>query len=146
MFTRRLTTCVVAVLLAGAVPALAEDIPAPVLEPYIQIQTALAADSLSGAQTAAKTLSAQAAKLGPALKVVLVPADKLAAATDIKIARAAFGELSNVMLGLAGDGTGGKGVRVAYCPMVKKSWLQKDGEIANPYYGSSMLRCGEFTK
>ena len=67
-------------------------------------------------------------------------------AADIKAARAAFGDLSDVVLAWAGEGTGGKGVRVAYCPMVKKSWLQTGGEIANPYYGSGMLRCGSFTK
>jgi hypothetical protein len=37
------------------------------------------------------------------------------------------------------------GVRVAYCPMVRKSWVQMDGPLANPYYGSAMLGCGEFT-
>lgn len=33
-----------------------------------------------------------------------------------------------------------------YCPMVKGGggdWLQLDEALANPYYGSSMLRCGE---
>jgi hypothetical protein len=146
MRVQNLTALVCAALVAAATAVSAADIPGPVLDPYLQVQTALAADSLSGAQTAAKALSAQAAKLGPALKTVLAPADKLAAAADIKAARTAFGELSDAMIGIAGAGTGGKGVRVAYCPMVKKSWLQKDGEIANPYYGSSMLRCGEFTK
>ena len=29
--------------------------------------------------------------------------------------------------------------------MEKKSWAQKDGQIANPYAGKRMLRCGEFT-
>jgi hypothetical protein len=145
MRIRPLTAFVFATFVA-ATAAMAADIPGAVLDPYIQVQTALAADSLSGAQTAAKALSAQAGKLGPALKAVLAPADKLAGAADIKAARAAFGELSDAMITMAGAGTGGKGVRVAYCPMVKKSWLQKDGEIANPYYGSQMLRCGSFTK
>jgi hypothetical protein len=31
---------------------------------------------------------------------------------------------------------------VAYCPMVKKAWLQPDGAIGNPY-APSMLGCGE---
>ena len=30
--------------------------------------------------------------------------------------------------------------------MVKRSWLQKDEKIRNPYYGSTMLECGEFKK
>ena len=28
------------------------------------------------------------------------------------------------------------GVKLAYCPMVKRSWLQKDEKISNPYYGT----------
>jgi hypothetical protein len=34
------------------------------------------------------------------------------------------------------------GLELAYCPMVKRSWLQKGTEIRNPYYGSAMLGCG----
>jgi hypothetical protein len=30
--------------------------------------------------------------------------------------------------------------------MIKKSWIQKDDAIKNPYYGSSMLTCGEIKK
>jgi hypothetical protein len=30
--------------------------------------------------------------------------------------------------------------------MVKKSWLQKEAEIKNPYYGSAMSTCGGFQK
>lgn len=39
-------------------------------------------------------------------------------------------------------------LRVAYCPMAFDSqgaaWIQRDGPVANPYYGASMLRCGDF--
>jgi hypothetical protein len=30
--------------------------------------------------------------------------------------------------------------------MVKKNWLQPDKSVRNPYYGSSMLTCGELVK
>ena len=33
-----------------------------------------------------------------------------------------------------------------YCPMVPGGggdWLQAEGELSNPYFGSEMLRCGE---
>ena len=36
-----------------------------------------------------------------------------------------------------------KGLIVAECPMAKAKWIQKEGKIANPYYGKSMLECGE---
>ena len=35
-------------------------------------------------------------------------------------------------------------VRVAVCPMKQKPWLQEGSDIKNPYYGSSMLTCGDF--
>jgi len=35
------------------------------------------------------------------------------------------------------------GVNVVFCSMAKGSWLQKEKVIANPYYGSKMLRCDE---
>lgn len=34
---------------------------------------------------------------------------------------------------------------LAHCPMVNADWLQSSEEIANPYYGSQMLRCGQVT-
>jgi hypothetical protein len=40
----------------------------------------------------------------------------------------------------------GAGLKVAVCPMVNKPWIQKDGAIQNPYYGSEMLSCGSFKK
>ena len=40
-----------------------------------------------------------------------------------------------------GDSRGVAEPAGAYCPMHKRSWLQPDGEIGNPYGG--MPRCGE---
>lgn len=146
MTRRPLTALALLVSCLASVPVLAADIPKPALDPYLQLQTALAADSLADAQKAATTFVAQITPLGPALAKAIAPAKAISTAADIKAARTAFGDLSDIMLALAGDGTGGKDVRVAYCPMVKKSWLQTGTEIANPYYGASMLRCGTFTK
>lgn len=36
-----------------------------------------------------------------------------------------------------------KGLMVTECPMAKAKWIQKEGKIANPYYGKSMLECGQ---
>jgi hypothetical protein len=32
---------------------------------------------------------------------------------------------------------------VVYCSMEKKSWLQPEGQISNPYVDASMRKCGE---
>ncbi len=69
-------------------------------------------------------------------------------APDLKAAREAFGGLSDaVVAGAKADGWKDLGdVKLAYCPMVRRSWLQKDEKISNPYYGAAMPTCGEFKK
>jgi hypothetical protein len=37
-----------------------------------------------------------------------------------------------------------EGVKVAYCPMVNKPWMQQGEMLANPYYGKEMPTCGSF--
>ncbi|OGV96760.1 hypothetical protein A2W24_03665 [Microgenomates group bacterium RBG_16_45_19] len=32
-----------------------------------------------------------------------------------------------------------------YCPMADQTWFQAEEKIANPFYGSQMLRCGKMT-
>lgn len=39
-----------------------------------------------------------------------------------------------------------KKVYIFFCPMVNASWIQENGEIGNPYYGSKMLKCGTLEK
>ena len=36
-----------------------------------------------------------------------------------------------------------KDLIVVECPMAKANWIQKEGKVSNPYYGKSMLECGE---
>jgi hypothetical protein len=36
-----------------------------------------------------------------------------------------------------------KGATKASCPMASARWIQKEGNLRNPYYGKSMLECGE---
>jgi hypothetical protein len=145
MTSRRLFVLTFLVALASS-SVRAGEVPTVVLEAYLKVQTALAADSLAEAQAGARELSKQAASLGSAVEKPKAAADSIVSAADIKVARAAFGDLSDAMLAMVGEGTGGKDVRIAYCPMVKRSWLQKGDQIANPYYGSAMLRCGQFKK
>ena len=66
----------------------------------------------------------------------------LAGATSLDAARDAFYELSKPLVRWRKAANGDKPV-VAYCSMAKRSWLQPDGKLGNPYYGQSMLRCGE---
>jgi hypothetical protein len=129
-----------------AAPAAAAELPAALLEPYLQVQVALAADQFDGVTAHAAAIEKAAAALGDAAAGVVAGAKKLAAAGDIKEARAAFGDISTALTDYAEKTKSALGadVRIAYCPMVKKPWLTKDKTIRNPYYGASMLTCGTF--
>jgi hypothetical protein len=35
---------------------------------------------------------------------------------------------------------------VAHCPMKNADWLQQGEKLANPFFGSAMLTCGDVTK
>jgi len=127
-------------------PAAGGEMPRSVVDPYLQIQTALASDSIEGVRANAGNIATAATSLGaPAMKIDTA-AVQLAAAGDLADARAKFGALSEAidtyMTGL--KLVAPEGVRVAFCPMVQKPWMQEGSTLANPYYGSAMLTCGSF--
>ena len=66
----------------------------------------------------------------------------LGSTTDVATAREAFYELSKTMVRL-NERLAGERLKVVYCSMAKKSWLQRHEKIANPYHGKSMGGCGE---
>ena len=96
---------------------------------YEKARSALAADDLGAAKTAAGELGDEAAEL--------------AKSSSLKEARAAFEKLSEKAKQLA---TGQAGYYVAHCPMLKKDWVQTSEKIANPYGGKEMVTCGEIKK
>ena len=73
-------------------------------------------------------------------------AKKAASASTIKDVRAAFKNLSNIVIETQSLP---EGFAVAYCPMVfdgnGAQWIQRrEPELINPYAGASMLNCGVF--
>ncbi len=69
-------------------------------------------------------------------------ADRLARVTSLVEAREGFGILSEHLIRYQQLSSAGDSLAV-YCSMVKKSWLQPQGEIGNPYVEPSMASCGE---
>ncbi|MEE3202940.1 MAG: DUF3347 domain-containing protein [Acidobacteriota bacterium] len=112
-------------------------------QPYLHIQLALANDSMDGVADAAQRIVNEAEKLGVAAQSIGAAAKSISAASDINTARAAFGPLSDALIAY-GEEVGFGDLKVAYCPMARKSWVQEDGAILNPFYGSMMLNCGGF--
>jgi hypothetical protein len=142
-------TRVTMMILAAAVvanSASAADLPAALVDPYLQVQAALAGDQFGSLGPQAQAIATAATALGKGAEKIVAGAKKLGEAKDIAAARTAFGELSVAITEYAQATKSGFGpdVKVAYCPMVDKPWLQKDKDIKNPYYGAAMLTCGSF--
>ena len=140
-FKRTLVLAVVG--LVATAGAAAAELPADVAAPYLHIQATLAADSTDGVSEAAQAIVAAAGDLGDAGASMVMAANAVALADDLVKARAGFGLLSDAVIKFSEDAGLGE-LRIAFCPMARKSWLQEDGDIANPYHGSEMLRCGSF--
>ena len=127
-------------IVAIAIAACGSSDPAPpALVHYVAAQEALAADDLDQAHQALQGLIQNA---NPTLKPL---AEKAASAADLAAVRGAFKPLSEEVR----KGQIPEGYVVAYCPMADGDkgahWVQKDQpQIANPYFGASMLRCGVF--
>ena len=136
------------ITLTGAVSARAAELPKALVDPYLQVQAALASDKFEPVGANASAIGTVAATLGPDAELLASTAKKLEAAKDIAAARTAFGEVSTALVAYAEKTKSelGAELRVAYCPMVNKPWLQKDKEIKNPYYGAAMISCGSFKK
>lgn len=119
-------------------PARFTHMEAGILHSYLQLQDALAHDEFAAAQRAAIAL----APLAEGELQILTNAAVQAA--DITALREAFRPLSEKVIS---DGRFA-GLSVAYCPMAFNyeggRWLQTEGDISNPYYGATMLRCGAF--
>jgi hypothetical protein len=104
---------------------------------YIDAATALAADDLPKAKAA---LTALARESTGEMKTL---AQAAADTGDIAATRERFKPLSALVTSMELP----PGHAVAYCPMYKggAKWVQKkDDKLANPYYGSQMLTCGNF--
>ena len=118
-----------------------------ILDPYLRIQTALNLDNLVGAKKEARVAAEAAGKLGAPAAAMQSAASALHQAADLKAARAAFATLGDALMRQAKASTAplGDDVKVAYCPMVQKHWLQEGDKIRNPFYGKEMSDCGRLS-
>jgi hypothetical protein len=138
---------ILAGLLLGTAPT-APDATELMITQAVSIADALAHDRLDNVSTNAASITLEATSLGkPAAKVASAASD-LQKATKIADVRSAFGKFSEALVSYldAQKREPGNGIKVAVCPMLQKPWLQKEGPIQNPYYGSQMLTCGNFKK
>ena len=135
-------------LVVGAASLQASDAMKAIVGSYLEIHAQLMADKFDGIKAPANALATKAEAMGQSGAAMAKAAKAIGGAADIKAARDAFGTLSDAVIAAA-KAEGYKDlsdVKLAYCPMVQKSWLQKSDQIQNPYYGQSMSSCGEFKK
>ena len=106
---------------------------------YEAVRQGLLKSSLADVQKNAAALAKDAQKAK--LSTVTEFAQAVSVAKNLTDARRSFAVLSDEMIKIRGTAGQAKPA-VYYCPMVKKSWLQKKGQVGNPY-DSSMAMCGE---
>lgn len=138
--------------LSGAQPAhTAESAPEYVeslVRPYLTIQTALAADDLVEARSGATDLEETLRAHDPIDSDWHEPLRIVRESQDLESARRGFKTLTHRMLRVVREASStiDMPLYLVHCPMAFDgtggSWIQADETIANPYYGSAMLRCG----
>lgn len=119
---------------------------AALIEPYLKLQAALAADDLQAARAQAGVMMKTTGHSGPLPELL----HAMQAATDLEVARLPhFAALSEAMIAAVryrpGD-AGGSLLRM-HCPMADGShgadWLQRAEPVRNPYFGATMPGCGD---
>ena len=131
---------------------------------YFELKNALANDNAQNAQKFGKSLKAQLEKIGPhsldgehhmfwmnQYEAVETNINEFLDADSKKTMRMHFEPLSEAFIQTARTlGAIEQTFYVAYCPMYDDNrgayWLSEFEEIKNPYFGASMLRCGEVTE
>ncbi|MNL02741.1 hypothetical protein D3C87_1232600 [compost metagenome] len=76
------------------------------------------------------------------VKKLTADAKSISATTDLKKQRETFKSLSKSTYDLIKVSNPEQPIYKQYCPMADADWLSKEKAVKNPYYGSSMLTCG----
>ncbi|WP_427875115.1 DUF3347 domain-containing protein [Flavobacterium sp. MMS24-S5] len=76
------------------------------------------------------------------VKKLTADAKSISATTDLKKQRETFKSLSKSTYDLIKVSNPEQTIYKQYCPMADADWLSKEKAVKNPYYGSSMLTCG----
>jgi len=118
---------------------------ATVFEEYINLKTALINTDATTASTQASNLMMAFVNIGVD-EAALTAAKKIADTNDIEAQRSAFVGVTNAVEEMMQVALDGGTIYKQYCPMAFKNtgayWLSESKEIANPFFGDKMYRCG----
>ncbi len=127
----------------------------PMLAANDKIHAALAGDTTTGVGEAAVTIAEASLAARPLVKDATLQAlladvetraRHLGHGGDIEAMRLTYGDLSKPLVAIASAVPALRdGRHVFMCPMAKgyQKWLQAEPSLRNPYFGASMLTCGE---
>ena len=161
MNTNRIKPIAIALLATASAFAHSESIKPEfvdtLLSPYFELQASLAGDDLAAAKANATALQAAigkgaSAQKASSIKDLVSGTQNIVDSTDIKAARNAFHMVSKELGSIVDHvGTTGKSdVIKMMCPMAfggkGGEWLQNNDDLANPYFGSMMYKCGSIVE
>ncbi|RUT68968.1 DUF3347 domain-containing protein [Flavobacterium cupreum] len=127
----------------------------PVFDEYFAMKDALIKSDAKTTSTKAKDLltaigTVKMDKLKTAehnvwmkvMKKMTADAKSISSTQDLKKQRETFKSLSKSTYELIKASNPAETVYYQYCPMADANWLSKEKAVKNPYYGASMLTCG----
>ncbi len=118
---------------------------ATVFEEYINLKTALVNTDAATASTQASNLMSAFANINVD-EATLEITQKIIKANDIEAQRSAFVDVTNAVEEMLKDALDSGAIYKQYCPMAFNNtgayWLSESKEIANPFFGEKMYRCG----
>jgi len=125
-----------------------------VVAAYLAVAQALAADQGDKVPALAKTLREAAEPPadapGHAPHLLGTVRDAADLGSELEEQRTRFRTLSETLVALVDAFPPSAGVAprlyVVHCPMVPADWIQAGDQVKNPYYGESMLGCGEVAR
>jgi len=128
----------------------------PLLQDYLQLKDDLVDSDATSAMQAAKKASAKISNIDTAeldkmltshFKVIQDKFRAISASEDIEAQRENFIALSQNMIALVSNFDEIEEIYIQRCPMANNNkgatWLSRNKEIRNPYFGEQMLGCGE---
>ncbi|SFB68208.1 membrane fusion protein, Cu(I)/Ag(I) efflux system [Zunongwangia mangrovi] len=128
----------------------------PVIQDYLQLKDDLVDSDATSAMQAAKKASAKIKNIKTAelnkmliahFKVIQDKFKAISAAEDIETQRENFIALSQNMIALVSNFDEIEEIYIQRCPMANNNkgatWLSRNKEIRNPYFGEQMMTCGE---
>lgn len=147
-----------AILCIGSAQAQTATIPT-IMNSYLQVKDALVKSDPGKAASAAAELTNIIKTANPdewavkekkafeaVSKTLQESAEAISKTTDLAKQRTGFATLSVAVWKIIQVAETVKGkVYYQYCPMKKAYWLSLESAIKNPYYGSSMLTCGNIS-